>query len=111
MPVLDETLSFKNTSVLIHQKSLGSVEKSLSRDNIKDEKPFCDDKITSDKANYTIQVDAKHITDNRRFRKKKELSYAEVLQEGKEINSPKIESITIETLKITKWGCYRFGYD
>ena len=27
--------------------------------------------ITSEKANYTIQVDAKHIADNRRFCKKK----------------------------------------
>ena len=93
MPVLDETLSSKNSSVLIHQELLGRVEKRLSRNIIKYEKPLCDDNITSEKANYTIQVDTKHITDNRRFRKKKKLSYAEVFREGKEINSPKIDSI------------------
>ena len=32
--VLDETLSSKNTRVLIHQESVGRVEKSLSRDNM-----------------------------------------------------------------------------
>ena len=68
MPVLDETLSSKNASVLIHQESLSRAEKSLSPDIIKYKKPLCDDNITSEKANYTIQVDAKHITDNRRFR-------------------------------------------
>ena len=91
---LDEILSSKNSSVLIHQELLGRVEKRLSRNIIKYEKPLCDDNITSEKANYTIQVDTKHITDNRRFRKKKKLSYAEVFREGKEINSPKIDSIT-----------------
>ena len=73
MPVLDETLSSKNSSVLIHQELLGSVKKRLSRNIIKYEKPLCDDNITSEKADYTIQVDTKHITDNRRFRKKKKL--------------------------------------
>ena len=58
--------------------------------------------ITYDKANSTIQVDAKHITDNRHFRKKKKLSYVEVLPKGKDINSPKIESNTTETPKITQ---------
>ena len=38
MPVLDETLTSKNTSILIHQQPLGRVEKSLSRDNINHEK-------------------------------------------------------------------------
>ena len=94
MLALDEILSSKNSSVLIHQELLGRVEKRLSRNIIKYEKPLCDDNITSEKANYTIQVDTKHITDNRRFRKKKKLSYAEVFREGKEINSPKIDSIT-----------------
>ena len=53
-------------------KLMGSsrVEKSLSRDKIKCEKPLWNDDITSDKANSTIQVGAKHITDNRHFRKK-----------------------------------------
>ena len=41
MLVLDETLSSKNTRVLIHQESLGRVEKSLSRDNMKYEKLLC----------------------------------------------------------------------
>ena len=54
MPVLDETLNSKNTKVLINQESLGRVEKSLSRDNIKYDKPSCNDNITSDKANSTI---------------------------------------------------------
>ena len=80
MPVMDETLSSKSTKVLIHQESLGSVEKSLPRGNIKCEKPLCYCNITSGKANSIIQVDAKHITDNRHFRKKKKLSYAEVLR-------------------------------
>ena len=102
MLALDEILSSKNSSVLIHQELLGRVEKRLSRNIIKYEKPLCDDNITSEKANYTIQVDAKHITDNRRFRKKKKFSYAEVLREGKQINSPKIESITtVITITIT----------
>ena len=102
MLALDEILSSKNSSVLIHQELLGRVEKCLSRYIIKHEKPLCDDNITSEKANYTIQVDAKHITDNRRFRKKKKFSYAEVLREGKQINSPKFESITtVITITIT----------
>ena len=78
MPVLDETLNSKNTKVLIHQESLGRVEESLSCYNIKCNKPLCNDSITSDKVNSTIQVDAKDITDKRHFRKKKKLSYAEV---------------------------------
>ena len=102
MPVLDETLGSKSTKVLIHQESLGRVEKTLSRDNIRYKKPLCNDNITSDKANSTIQVDVKHSTDNRHFRKNKNLSYAEVLREGKDINSPKIESTTTETPKITQ---------
>ena len=103
MPVLDETLSSKNTKVLIEQESLGRVDKSLSRDNIKCEKPLCNDNITSAKANSTIQVDAfKHTTDNRHFRKKKKLSHAELLREGKDINSPNIESTATETPKITQ---------
>ena len=48
MPVLDETLSSKNSSVLIHQELLGRVEKRLSRNIIKYEKPLCDDNITSE---------------------------------------------------------------
>ena len=99
--VLDKTLSSKITKILIHQESLGRVEKSSSRDNIKCEKPLCNDNITYDKANSTIEVDAKHITDNSHFCKKKKLSYTEVLQKGEDINSPKIESTTTETPKIT----------
>ena len=102
MPVLDETLNSKNTKVLIHQESLGRVEESLSCYNIKCDKPLCNDNITSDKANSTIQVDVKHSTDNRHFRKNKNLSYAEVLREGKDINSPKIESTATEIPKITQ---------
>ena len=60
-------------------------------------------------ANSTIQVDVQHITDNCCFHKKKKLSYAELHQEGKQINSPKTESLTRETEDNTKWGCYRFG--
>ena len=63
------------------------------------------DLFTSDKANSTFQVDAKRITDNRHFRKKKKLSYAEVLLKGKDINNPKIESTITETLKITQNEC------
>ena len=44
-------------------------------------------------ANSTIQLDVQHITDNCCFRKKKKLSYAELLQEGKQISSLKIESV------------------
>ena len=102
MPALDETLSSNNTKILFHQESLGRIKKSSSRDNIKYEKHLSNDNITYDKANSTIQVDAKHITDNRHFRKKKKLSYAEVLRKGKDINSPKIESSTTETPKITQ---------
>ena len=58
--------------------------------------------ITSEKTNYTIQVDAKHITDECRSHKKKKLSYADVLREGKEVNSPKIESMTTEILQVTQ---------
>ena len=58
MPVLDKTLNSKNTKIFIHQESLSRVEKSSSRDNINCEKPLCNDNITSDKANFTIQVDA-----------------------------------------------------
>ena len=95
-------MSSKNTKILIHQESLGRVEKSSSRDSIKCEKPLCNDNITSEKASSTIQVDPKHATDNRHFREKKKLSYAEVLRKGKDINSPKIESTTTETPKITE---------
>ena len=58
MLVFDETLSSKNTRILIHQESLSRVENSSSRDNIMCEKPLCSDNITSDKTYSTIQVDA-----------------------------------------------------
>ena len=80
MPVMNETLSSKSTKVLIHQESLGRVQKSLPRGNFKCEKHLCNCNITSDKANSTIQVNAKRITDNCHFRKKKKFSYAEVLR-------------------------------
>ena len=69
---------------------------------MKCEKRLCNCNITYDKANSTIQVDAKHVTDNRHFRKKKKLSYAEVLRKGKDISSPKIDSTTTESPKITQ---------
>ena len=64
IPVLDESSSSKNTEVLTPQESLGSsrVEKSLSRHRSKREKPSCNNNIISDKANSTIQVDAKHFS-------------------------------------------------
>ena len=54
--------------------------------------------MTSDKANSTIQVDTKHITDKCHFRKKRKLSKGgkEVLREGKDINSPKLSQLQRE---------------
>ena len=58
MLVLDETVSSKNTKILIHRESLDKVKNGLSSDNIKCEKSLCNNNIASDKVNSTIQVDA-----------------------------------------------------
>ena len=99
IPVPNEALSSKDTEVVTPTESLGSsnVDKSLSRDKSK-----CKNLYTSDKNNSTNQVDAEQVADNRHFRKKEILSYAEVLAAGKDTNNARIESTTIETPKITQ---------
>ena len=99
IPVPNEALSSKDTEVVTPTESLGSsnVDKSLSRDKSK-----CKNLYTSDKNNSTNQVDAEQVADNRHFRKKEILSYAEVLAAGKDTNNARIESTAIETPKITQ---------
>lgn len=99
IPVPNEALSSKDTDVVTPTESLGSsnVDKSLSRDKSK-----CKNLYTSDKNNSTNQVDAEQVADNRHFRKKEILSYAEVLAAGKDTNNARIESTAIETPKITQ---------
>ena len=99
IPVPNEALSSKDTEVVTPTESLGSsnVDKSLSRDKSK-----CKNLYTSDKNNSTNQIDAEQVADNRHFRKKEILSYAEVLAAGKDTNNARIESTAIETPKITQ---------